>query len=298
MKPKKTKAVATAPVDEDAKGVGKSAILVKPKYFYRETRGMRSFGRDGDPNDKLRFVGKDVCEMLGIENARSSMTDLPDWCRGEPTLVSTPGGPQLMATVNEPGLYMLAFRSRKKEAEAFCRWVCEDVLPAIRKTGSYAMRQPPQPKPAPQPQQLRIDTLVVERAMMMIHDRTLFAVRSHTETPGESPQYYSVTRPHKALSQHELAKLVEGRSLCPWLPHASPEERENAVGKFFATHIGYSFKHDIWRLTLRSDGMARPSYTVEATSVDAPKLPCHCDAAPYPHQPSHLSCRYRGTLGW
>lgn len=42
-----------------------------------------------------------------------------------------------MICINEPGLYRLIFQSRKPEAEKFKRWVFHDVLPQIRKTGSY-----------------------------------------------------------------------------------------------------------------------------------------------------------------
>ena len=49
----------------------------------------------------------------------------------------TLGGPQLVAIVSEAGLYSLILRSRKAEAKPFKRWVTHDVLPAIRKTGSY-----------------------------------------------------------------------------------------------------------------------------------------------------------------
>lgn len=51
--------------------------------------------------------------------------------------VSTHGGARHLTIVNEPGLYRLIFTSRKKEAEAFKTWVFTDVLPSIRKTGSY-----------------------------------------------------------------------------------------------------------------------------------------------------------------
>ena len=42
-----------------------------------------------------------------------------------------------MTVVNEPGLYSLVLRSRKKEAKAFKRWVTHDVIPSIRKHGAY-----------------------------------------------------------------------------------------------------------------------------------------------------------------
>ncbi len=53
--------------------------------------------------------------------------------------MDTLGGPQQMATISESGLYALVFRSRKPEARAFSKWVRAKVLPALRKTGSYAM---------------------------------------------------------------------------------------------------------------------------------------------------------------
>ena len=48
---------------------------------------------------------------------------------------------QSMTVINEPGLYKLAFKSRKPEAKKFARWVTHEVLPSIRKTGMYATPQ-------------------------------------------------------------------------------------------------------------------------------------------------------------
>lgn len=53
----------------------------------------------------------------------------------------TPGGKQEMSIVSEPGLYSLILRSRKPEAKAFKRWVTHEVIPSIRKTGSYGTGQ-------------------------------------------------------------------------------------------------------------------------------------------------------------
>ena len=46
-----------------------------------------------------------------------------------------------MLVVNEPGLYRLVFASRKPEAKEFQRWVYHEVLPTLRKTGSYTIAQ-------------------------------------------------------------------------------------------------------------------------------------------------------------
>ena len=55
--------------------------------------------------------------------------------------VRTLGGNQELMVVNEPGLYHLTFKSRKPEANAFRRWVFHEVLPSIRKTGSYSVKK-------------------------------------------------------------------------------------------------------------------------------------------------------------
>jgi len=54
-------------------------------------------------------------------------------------IVHTPGGEQEVLTVNEPGLYQLLSKSRKAIAKRFRRWVFHDVIPSIRKTGSYSL---------------------------------------------------------------------------------------------------------------------------------------------------------------
>ncbi len=88
---------------------------------------------DGEP----WFVAKDVCNVLEIEYHRDAVGRLDDDERGS-VIVDTLGGPQEMATVSESGLYSLVFRSRKPEAKRFRKWVTAEVLPSLRKTGSYS----------------------------------------------------------------------------------------------------------------------------------------------------------------
>ena len=85
------------------------------------------------------FVAKDICEILDHSNSRMAVERLDDDEKGV-SIVDTLGGPQEMATVNEPGLYSLILGSRKPEAKSFKRWVTHEVIPAIRKTGSYAIQ--------------------------------------------------------------------------------------------------------------------------------------------------------------
>ena len=82
------------------------------------------------------WVMKDVCAILNISNYRDALNRLDADERGS-VKVDTPGGPQEMSTVNEPGLYTLIIRSNKPDAKKFKRWITHKVLPSIRKTGKY-----------------------------------------------------------------------------------------------------------------------------------------------------------------
>lgn len=93
-------------------------------------------------NDGWRcwFVAADVCAHLGVANSRDALSRLDDDEKG---VVSTDtlGGEQQVAAVNEPGLYSLVLSSRKPEAKRFKRWITHEVLPALRKTGKYAIKR-------------------------------------------------------------------------------------------------------------------------------------------------------------
>lgn len=80
------------------------------------------------------FCLGDVAEILQIQNARQ----LPLKDQGiQKSSVATKKGNQELLFINEPNLYRVIFRSRKAEAVQFQDWIFEEVIPAIRKTGSY-----------------------------------------------------------------------------------------------------------------------------------------------------------------
>ncbi|WP_339419056.1 MULTISPECIES: BRO family protein [unclassified Pseudomonas] len=90
------------------------------------------------------FVAADVCASLAIGNVSLAVngradrdTDGLDEDEKGIATVNTHSGAQEMLVVNESGLYALIFKSRKAEAKRFKKWVTAEVLPAIRKQGSY-----------------------------------------------------------------------------------------------------------------------------------------------------------------
>jgi prophage antirepressor-like protein len=107
-------------------------------FLFQENREVRTLERDGEP----WFVAKDVCDILGLENARKAISDFPDDERANVTSsdVKNLDIPNRgVNIINEPGLYRLIFQSRKPEAAAFKRWVFHEVLPAIRRNGVYSI---------------------------------------------------------------------------------------------------------------------------------------------------------------
>lgn len=106
----------------------------KLQVFYSETSNVNI--RMEQVNGEPWFVAKDVCDALAISNSRDAMNRLEEDERGM-SVVPTPSGEQSMNMINESGLYNLIFQSRKPEARAFRRWVTNEVLPAIRRTGVF-----------------------------------------------------------------------------------------------------------------------------------------------------------------
>jgi len=98
------------------------------RVFNYQERQVRTIIKDGEP----WFVANDTCDILGIDNTQTRRLD--DDERGL-CLMQTPGGLQEMVCVNEPGLYSLILKSRKKTAKEFQHWITHDVLPSIRRTG-------------------------------------------------------------------------------------------------------------------------------------------------------------------
>lgn len=88
------------------------------------------------------FVGKDVAEALGYTNPQKAVRDhVQEDDRGM-NKMDTPSGRQTLAIINESGLYALIFGSKLESAKRFKHWVTSEVLPSIRKTGGYDMKQP------------------------------------------------------------------------------------------------------------------------------------------------------------
>ena len=123
------------------------------RIFQFDSLDVRLSDRDGEP----WFVLADVCCVLEIGNAPQAASRLDG---DEKTTITTSDsrsghGAQSLNIINESGLYSLILTSRKPAAKRFKKWVTSQVLPAIRKTGSYAV-----PAAAPTPADARFERIL------------------------------------------------------------------------------------------------------------------------------------------
>lgn len=108
------------------------------QIFNYQDAQVRTIMKDGEP----WFVAKDVAETLGyVWNGTARISHVPAEWRGV-TSVVTPSGMQDMSILSEQGLYFFLSRSDKPKAIPLQKWVAGEVLPSIRKTGSYSLQLP------------------------------------------------------------------------------------------------------------------------------------------------------------
>ena len=112
---------------------------IMPQTFdYQGSEVHVEMDRNGDP----WFQASTICPILGISTDHlrrmldtdeiTEATNLPNWQIGN-------HGGKSPLFINEAGLYTLCLRSNKPEAKPFRRWVTHEVLPSLRKTGSYSL---------------------------------------------------------------------------------------------------------------------------------------------------------------
>lgn len=103
--------------------------------FHYKSSEVRTVELNGEP----WFVLKDVCAVLGISNHKMTAQRLDADEVSLTDLTDSMGRQQETTVINESGLYNVILRSDKPEAKPFRKWVTSEVLPSIRKTGSYTM---------------------------------------------------------------------------------------------------------------------------------------------------------------
>ena len=140
-------------------------------FEHEEFGSVRVVMIDGEP----WFVAADVCRVLGLTNPTVAIESLDEDEKRkipESRVVVDPkfnlgSDFREVNIINESGLYALIFSSRKPEAKKFRKWVTHEVLPSIRKTGTYSV--------------VSVDPLAIEREKLAL-EREKFNVENSEET--------------------------------------------------------------------------------------------------------------------
>lgn len=128
------------------------AALLPFEFDGRQVRVITD--EDGEP----LFVGRDVCDALSYANSNDAMNR---HCRGvvKRYPLQTAGGTQEMRVLTEPDVLRLIISCTLPAAQAFERLVFEEILPTIRRTGTYTMPEPVPASPVPAVPQTFADAL-------------------------------------------------------------------------------------------------------------------------------------------
>lgn len=103
--------------------------------FHYGDAPVRTVRIDGDP----WFVLSDLCSVLNLTTPAKVVSRLEDGMSSTHPIPDSLGRIQHMTIVNESGMYRVVLRSDKPEALAFQAWITDEVLPSIRRTGSYSL---------------------------------------------------------------------------------------------------------------------------------------------------------------
>ena len=169
-------------------------------------------------------VGKDVCDVLGLDNVRRALDRLDGNEFTTSKVIDSIGREQETYVVNESGLYSLIMTSRKPEAKAFRKWVTSEVLPSIRKTGAYGHKPQPQFDPSDPVQLLKSLTEYTQRTIQLQEEKAKLETNLAAQTPvvhaykrlAAAEGSVCIQEAAKALKM-PLGKLTEHMLKADWL---------------------------------------------------------------------------------
>jgi hypothetical protein len=107
------------------------------QVFTYNSNQVRMLNKNGEP----WWVLADVCNVLGLSTPARVAERLDDDEVSQTHIIDALGRKQKASIINESGLYSVILRSDKKEAKSFRKWVTSEVLPSIRRTGTYSIHQ-------------------------------------------------------------------------------------------------------------------------------------------------------------
>lgn len=148
-----------------------------------------SFGtiRVAGTSEEPLFCLADVAKALDIKNTSDLKTRLNQRGVGTTEVIDALGRTQTATFINEANLYRCIFQSRRPDAEKFQDWVCEEVLPSIRKTGSYSVPKPKKASVTPTRVRASIEWVKGVSDLLNLNDSSRLILLGKVAQPLELP---------------------------------------------------------------------------------------------------------------
>lgn len=164
------------------------------QLFNFENHEVRSLLINSEP----WFVGKDVASILGYKKPENAIANHVDDDDKTTTLIQGIGSNYKSKTmiINESGLYCLVLSSKLPSAKKFKRWVTSEVLPALRKTGQYQVKEL-------SGQELMAKALIEAQSVLAAKDKQIEEMKPKVVFAD------AVATSHTSILVGELAKILK-----------------------------------------------------------------------------------------
>lgn len=162
------------------------------QLFNFENHEVRSLLINSEP----WFVGKDVADVLGYKNTKDALAKHVDAEDKLGSQIATSGQNRNMVIINESGLYSLVLSSKLPSAKKFKRWVTSEVLPALRKTGQYQVKEL-------SGQELMAKALIEAQSVLAAKDKVIEEMKPKVVFAD------AVATSHTSILVGELAKILK-----------------------------------------------------------------------------------------
>lgn len=197
------------------------------------------------------FNANDVCSALELGNPRQVLESHVESEDVQKMYTLTSGGSQLQNHINESGLYAIIFGSRKEAAKRFKHWVTSEVLPSIRKTGTYSV---PQDANSRSVSVIRAKLSVAELFECPKHLAQIEAVKAAlAETGIDHSSMLSIAPAQSNIPDNEvmLEPTEIGRHLNPQISARTVNKRLCDAGLQVKTDHGFEATHSGQKMSTR-----------------------------------------------
>lgn len=192
------------------------------------------------------FVATDVATALQYATAKDMTRNLEDDEKGT-HIVGTLGGSQRMTVINESGLFSAILRSRKPEAKRFKKWVTGEVLPSLRKHGSYSITDTTEvQQPVPMAEHIEADRIVSAGRVFNTMFRTGRVIGMNRRM--------AASRANQATQRCTGVDLIAEMGASDWIDSAdtpTPNRRQYQLQQQLRSHLA----ENDWPLVVTGPGL-------------------------------------------